>query len=308
VQPSTRRVLEVLLRVVGLVLLVGLFAWRVDWAAVGVVLDEDLRGGPLVVALLAYAAGQVLNGLGWRRLVGQAGIAVGFAEMIRHDLGSVFWSVVLPGSVAGEVVKGARVAGGLERAESTASAIVSARLAGAAAAGLLALAFVPATRFGPTVRAGAAAGFAAVVAVALVGLLLVRLGPAGLRRLWPSLADRLPPGATPRLSGLVFAATMSLLAHLCFTLVFQRCFAAVGAAMPLPDAAVVYVLTTVALALPITFGGLGVRELSISSVGGLVVAPPAAAAAAMVATVVFMVPVAVGGLSEAARMGGRRRR
>ncbi len=285
-----------------MVLLVGFFLRSVDWRATGAVLAQAPLWPAQAVALLLYAAGQVANGLGWRHLVRRAGIELSVGRMIRHDLGSVFWSVVLPGSLAGELIKGARVAGGMQRAESTAMAILSARLVGGGVAAGLALALLPLAMLeGPARMLGRLALWG-VVGVAIVGLLVVKAGPPAVRRILPAIAARIPPGRPPALSELAFCATSSLVAHLCFSGVYLCYFRAVGAAPGFPDASVNYALTTVAQALPITFGGLGVRELTMAGLGAGVVGAPQAAAASVLGTATFALPVALGGVLELARI------
>ena len=125
-----KHVLSVL-RVLGLVALCALFLSRLDTSGLGA-LASWRAGGWLCGALLAYSVGQLLNGLAWRHLLIQAGGRVSVTEMILHDLSSVFWSSVLPGGVAGELLKGVRLSRDAD-AGSVAVSILCARLVGATA-------------------------------------------------------------------------------------------------------------------------------------------------------------------------------
>lgn len=292
-----RALLGLGLRGVGMALLLGIFVASVDWAEAG----EALRG--LRVAWLApmmgcYAAGQVANGLGWRHLTRSAGLEVGFVEMIRHDLAAVFWSTVLPGSIAGEFIKGVRVAGSVDEAETTAVALLSARLVGGATAGALGLALWPFAAMPEPYRQGVGLALAGLVALGVGGVVALQLGPAAFRRLLPRVAERLPEGRRPRLRELAVCVAASTLAHACFSGLFACYFAAVGAPVSYADAALIGVATTAAQALPVTLGGFGVRELTMGALGATLVPAASAAAASVLGTLSFAVPVTLGGLSE----------
>ena len=71
--------------------------------------------------------------------------------------------------------------------------------------------------------------------------------------------------------------------------------------MPLAAAAGVSALTSVAQMVPLTVGGVGIRELSISTVAATVVAQATADAGAVAIAVVFSVFIGLGGLVELAR-------
>ena len=77
--------------------------------------------------------------------------------------------------------------------------------------------------------------------------------------------------------------------------------------MPFAAAAVVSALTSVAQLIPLTVGGMGIRELSISALAAVVVARPVADAGAVALAGVFTVFIALGGLVELGRALSRRR-
>lgn len=292
-----RRWLGLVVRLLSMVLLVGAFVHWVDWEQASTVL-AGLAWPPLAAMALLYALGQVLNGLGWRYLARAGGIPLSFSAMLRHDLGSVFWSTVLPGSIAGEVVKGARISARGRLAESATVAILTARLVGGATSALLALSLsVVATVPQPALSALRLACLGVVVA-GLGGVLLLRFAPGLLRRTAPRLLARIQAAPPVSLGGLAFCFATTLGAHLCFAGVHAAYFAAVRAPIGLADAAMITTASTVAQAMPVTVAGLGVRELTVAGLGGLLVDPDHAAAASLLSTLAFAVPVALGGVLE----------
>ncbi len=272
------------------VVLLGLFVSWVDLdAAAAAVARADRRW--FALAGLGYLAGQFLNGLSWRRLLADAGIGLTVGEMVRHDLASVFWSTMVPGGIAGEVVKGVRIARARGEGATVATAILAARLVGGGSAGLVGLVLLP---WSETVRGHGLAASAVLTATAAaggVGLLVLRRAPRLLSR-W------IAPGRFPSLAALGQAALATSAAHLCFAGTTAACFVASGHPLGLPDAAWVSVATSLAEIAPVTVGGFGVRELTMTLVGGELVPREAAAGAALLFTSAFLGVVLLGGLSE----------
>jgi uncharacterized membrane protein YbhN (UPF0104 family) len=283
------------------VALVAAFVGRTDWAGVGAALHQPRAPAWFAVVLGLYAVGQVTNGLAWRGLLASAGARVGFGEMIRHDLSSVFWSTVIPGGVAGEVVKGVRLARSGAAAGSVATSILAARLLGGTVSSLLALVLLPGSGLQGPPRLVGGLALTATASVGLVGLAVLRLGPTALDRV-PRIAARLPIGRFPPAAALGRAALATLVTHLAFAGVYAACFGAAGDPLTLADGAAIYTFTAVAQMVPITVGGFGVRELTIASLGALLVPAPVASAAAVALTATFTVAVALGGLLELGRL------
>ncbi len=285
------------LQVLGLLLLGGYFVARADTSGLGE-LATPRAAAWLTAAVLVYCVGQFLNGLAWRHLLLRAGGRVTLGEMILHDLSSVFWSTVLPGGFVGEIVKGVRLSRGADPG-SVAVSILCARLVGGTTSCLLALACLPFSRFEGVYRAVGAAALAATVCVGVGGLLALALGPAALPAF---VASRLPVGRFPAGRDIAAAFALALVTHAVFALVFSAGFAAVGPWVPFADGAVVSALTSVAQIVPLTVGGMGVREITISGLGAELVPRPAADAAAVALAVTFTVFLALGGMVELWRM------
>lgn len=291
-----KRALSVL-QVLGLFLLGGYFVWQLDPSSLRA-LGTPRAAAWILAAVVAYSVGQVLNGLAWRHLLNRAGGEVSLKEMILHDLSSVFWCTVVPGGVAGELVKGVRLARGAD-AGSVAVSILCARLIGGSVSCVLALAFLPFTAFTGAYRAVGALALLGTIGVGAGGLLALKLGPAALPRF---VAARLPKGHFPDGRDLVAALVIAIVTHSAFALVFSACFAAVGQWIPFGEGAVVSALTSVAQIVPVTVGGMGVRELTIASLGAQLVPPATADAAAIALAGTFTVFVLLGGMVELWRM------
>ena len=297
------RWLKTALPLLGSALLLSLF-----WANRGeelVAALAEARLWLLAAAVLCFWLGLFLNGLPWRHLVQAAGLRISLPEMIRLDLGSMFWGTVLPGSVGGEIIKATRLAEGIARIATVAMALVASRLVGAGAAASAALLLLPFSAAGPALRSGIGLSCALLVGVAAAGLLL-RQGPDLVGRFLPqrvldALRRRLPPGQAPPAAALARAWALAIPAHLAFSAVYALSSAAVGAPVGWPDAAWIYVLTSLAQALPITLAGLGARELTVTAALGLLDPSLPAAAAAVGVTAAHLLTALVGGLAELLR-------
>jgi len=289
-----RRRLVLVARLLGMAIFVGFFARTADWAGIRVALGEARYWPWLFLAILAYAVGQFGNGLAWRHLLQDAGVKVSIGDMVRYDLGSVFWSTVVPGGVAGEVVKGVRLTGHGAAAGTVAYAIITARLLGGVAACLLALALLPwaRTAVGPL----APVVLTATLGVGVGGLVALRLAPPLLRRLG------VPEGRFPSARAMTVSGASTLITHVSFAAVYSLCFRAAGAPLGLADGAWICTATSVAQMLPITVGGFGVRELTISRLGGVVLPTGRAEAAALLVTATFFVAVLAGAMVELGRV------
>ncbi|MDP2309646.1 MAG: lysylphosphatidylglycerol synthase transmembrane domain-containing protein [Pseudomonadota bacterium] len=296
------RRLGILVRVVGLFLFIGFFSSQVDFVLVVKTLTRPGVGAWIAAAALLYMLGHLGNGLGWRSILRSAGVDVSLEQMFLHDLSSVFWSTVLPGGVAGEVVKGVRLAGEGADGGTVAVGLVVSRLVGGGVSCLLALAMLPFTSFVPGLRHAVALALAFVLIGALCVLLVIRLGPRVLNTHLPSLAARIPIGRFPARAAIARRALWGLLTHGVFSVVYALCFGAAGQALTFPDGAALSTLSSVAQLAPISFGGFGIRELTVSQIGGVLVPPTTAAAAAVMLSVLWTSVVLLGGVVELYRV------
>lgn len=298
----TRSRLGLLARALVTAALLAWFVSRVELDAIVRVL-AGARWGWFGVAVGAYAVGQVANGFGWRTLLVAQGYPVSVTEMIRHDLASVFWSTLVPGGVAGEVVKGVRIARAGGEGGTVAVALVAARLCGGTMAGVVGLVLLPWARAAELQPLATGGVMLAVTVAGLGGLAALWLGRGMVDRLPARLGRRLPVGRLPppRALGASLLATGG--AHVAFAGMFAACFAATGHPISLADGAWVGVVGALSQLVTVTVGGLGIRELVITGLGNLLVPEDAAAAAALLVTATFFLFVGLGGAVEARRWG-----
>lgn len=235
-------------------------------------LGAALAGSDLTLVALAFGVGVggwFVNTFKWQRLLAALHAAGGYFDLLALNFIGMFYSLVLPGQVSGEIVKGMRMGGRGVPPSAVATSILMDRLSGLAALGLLGLvglAFTPGSPLsGPAAVVAVAVLLAAALplAVARPRLPFRPAAPQGLRaRAWAAAAavnDAL----------LVYRGRPRLLAETALlAVVFQgtvyamnACIAAaLGIGVPLP--VLVWVVTVVSLVnlLPVSLGGFGVRE------------------------------------------------
>jgi uncharacterized membrane protein YbhN (UPF0104 family) len=289
------------LRIVGMLALLAWFVSRADWAGIGGALGRPGAWRWVGAGLVAYAVGQVGNGLAWRGLLRTTGVDVGFGEMIRHDLSSVFWSTVLPGGVVGEVVKGVRITQAGADPGAVAVSILAARLVGGTMSCALALALLPWAHLDGAARTVGTLALVTVAGVGITGLGILRIGPRALAR-FPVIAARVPIGRFPPLPAIFAACVATLVTHTAFAAVYCACFGAAGEGIGLPDGAAICALTSVAQLAPVTVGGFGVRELTIAGLGATLVPRGVADAGAVALSATFTLVVGIGGIVELGRL------
>lgn len=273
-EPVTRRRAWALLRVVGLVALVGLVLRRVEWGAVA----ASWRGASAATGACvgaAVVAAMVLRIHKWERLVR----ALGLVRAPAWGVARGFLLGALLGAVTplrlGEL---ARVAG--------ACAGEAEGAAGRAAAGVLLekgheLLVVLATLSLGSVLVGMSVWTCVAIAGATAGVGWLALGPAGARRLRPlaALAD-----AKRRIAGREQARLLALTgaAHglnLAAGLAIYRAFGELA----LGDYAARIPVITLINTAPVTVGGFGLRELTAMELFGAIGYPASAAAVAAAA-------------------------
>jgi len=292
-----RTVASVLRLAVGLALLVFLVV-RIDLRQAWITLSGTHP---------AWLAGAVVAQLGsktcwlfrWRALLGATDCRVPTWQLGRLILVGLFFNNFLPSSVGGDVMRAVGLTGhGASRATAAAS-VLGDRVVGilalailAVVGGVLGAAFWPGQ--GPWATAAAFAGLV-VALVAALGRPQVFRALAGVRGL-PEAVSRKVRRVLDSLS-LVAERRGILLVAITFSLGLAACSAvfhwSVGRAVEIHVPLVSYfvIIPTVMLfaALPITFNGLGVRELGL--VGFLGAQGVPADEAAVFAALAFVVPL-----------------
>lgn len=248
---------KTLLRIVVSGALLTALAWRTDWAQVGRAFAQ-LRVELWLAAVAVYFGTQLASASRWRLLAGQLGLRCSFWEMAGFCCIGMYFNLILPTSVGGDVVRAWYLDRHTGRRRTAFLSVFIDRLSGLAV--LVALAGV-ATLASPVplplwvslsvagVVAGAVLGFAALPFLARHRLLGERYAALG-EELSTSL--RLLARPTPvALSVVVQVAN-----------VFLVWLVGVGLGVPVPFAYywVLVPMVTLLTLLPVSINGMGVRE------------------------------------------------
>jgi uncharacterized membrane protein YbhN (UPF0104 family) len=249
--------------------LLGLLAWRTNWHQVADAFAH-LRWGLWLLAALVYAGMQVVSSLRWQWLARP----LGFAEPLRRFLAfyyvGMFFNLVLPTSVGGDVVRAWYLAGGPGRRLDAFLSVFVERLSGllvllaiactAAAVCPLALPWwVPWSVWGLT-----AAGLLSVPAL----LCLARLPCPSARLQGPharlvrfagqlTAAGRLYLGRPRLLLGTTLLSAVVQAGNIAVVWLIGL---AVGARVPEAYYWIVVPLVTILTLLPVSLNGMGIRE------------------------------------------------
>src|SRR3954452_7896838 len=226
--------------------------------------------GWLVAAVLVTFAGVVLSAVRWQRVLAALGIEDHVGTLVRHHLAGLFVSSFLPSTVGGDVLRVSRLAASNGQAPRTFASVVLERLTGwivLPVITLVALAVNPGL-----FRDDRNARYALLIAVGTLVLLGVLLLAAG----HPSIGGRLTSNdGWRRFSGAVHYGLDRIRRHPSdaisvlatgfayqLAVVLAAFFAAEALGLqPGPTALLAFVpAIAIVQVLPITVGGLGVRE------------------------------------------------
>jgi glycosyltransferase 2 family protein len=271
--PGARRVRRGLVRLLFSGGILGLLLVLVPWEQVT---EAAARVTPALylMALAGYFAGHTLGAVKWNTLVGAAR-REGGRLTVRDTAGcysaGLFANLFLPTVVGGDVVRAALAARALGRPEAVVLGSIADRLIDFAGLGLL---IAVAAVFAGAGLTGWAWPLA--VMVALVGITAgVLVLPFLLRRplsRWPARFRRRLGRALVALRQLgrspgtaVAALALSLAMQSLFIVVSARLGQAVGADAPLAVWFVVWPLAKAAGMLPVSLGGLGVRDAALTT-------------------------------------------
>jgi hypothetical protein len=246
-------------RILGSLLLVGFLAWRLDWRQLGEAFTTlDLR--LWVLAVLVYILAQLVSSLRWQLLAAPLGFSSSLGRFVSLYFVGMFFNLLLPTSVGGDVVRAWYLGG--QRGRAFLSVLAE------RGSGLFVL-----------VMLACLAGFLAPLPPWMLNLVLAlgvgfTLGLASLPLL--PLLSRLPWLGAKMLPlveilrvyagrpGLLLVATvLSLLVQL--GSVGQMWLVSVGLGLDLSFAylAVVVPLVTLLTLVPISVNGMGLRELGL---------------------------------------------
>jgi len=263
-----RRLLDIGLKLTISLGLIGYLGYQMDWPVLGRIFASTLLW-PFAGAVLLFALSNLLGSMQWHLLLRVQSIPISFGQSLIFYHTGVFFNNVLLGNIGGDAMRIYDIRRLSGQASSGVAATFMDRFVGLFSTCSLALA---AYLLLPDVH-----GLASVLIPIWLGLLV--LLAAGLSRragfYLEALACRLLPA---RLSGLVgsLRASMaeyrhqyalllgvwllSLVVQICRVLVYWAAGLAVGMAIPLPYFICFQPIAAIIAALPISVGGLGVRE------------------------------------------------
>jgi uncharacterized membrane protein YbhN (UPF0104 family) len=262
----------------------------------------------LVVAALAVVQVQtLLSAWRWRFTAGRLGVDLQIGRAYLEYALAVLVNGTLPGGIAGDALRAARVVGTGTSTAAAVRSVVIERLAGQAAFWILA-----ATGFAlliterGTAPGGAVTAIAAVPAMAAAAagttVLLARRGPrpvrAALDGLWHDVSRTIVRGGA-----LAVQLTSSLVVAVSYVAVFALASAAIGAPLSLAGAISIIPLALLAMLVPIGFGGWGLREGAAAMLWPLAGYTPAEG---VVAAALYGAIVLVGSLPGLASLAVRR--
>lgn len=295
----------------GAVLLVGL----VGWLQPGAILTEVQRLSPAwaLLALALTLPPLLLSAWRWRLTARLLGLSLGFRRALHEYYLALFLNQLLPGGVAGDVARAWRHSRDSGQRGGAWRAVIIERASGQLAMALLTLAVLAASPLWHELMARAVRG------VVASGWLLA--GIAGLLLLIPvvwQLARR-PPAALVGLGGdlrrSLLAASVwpkqlagSLVVVVSYALVFVCAARAIGVQLPLATLLALVPPVLLAMLIPITLAGWGVREGAAALVWGLAGLPPAQGVAiSMAYGIIVLLASLPGGLVLLQRRAGAAR-
>jgi len=237
---------------------------------------DTMRGVPASVWLSTAAgllAGHCAAALKWRNLVGAAGAASSPLQALRAHAAGLFANLFLPSLVGGDVVRATVLlrSGNRSTLAAVAAGSVADRLIDTLALGALAACGALLVE-----QPASTPPLGGIAALCIGLLLLTAFGPALLERL---PIDRLPAGGQRATRGLRDAATrlrarpgaavvalgVSLTVQFGFVWLNVRLGTAIGIAAPFGAWLLCWPLAKLFALLPISLGGLGVREAALAA-------------------------------------------
>ena len=259
--------------------LIAFLLLRMDLARTAEVLSS-VRADYFALALVTFAASLVLGSIQWKRLLEVQDISISFAKAVTFYYVGAFFNVILPSNIGGDVVRVYDVYKVSGKSNETIAATVTDRMLGLIALGLLAMPsgiYIASSRgtlglesgFGPT---------SILMVLAFVVLLVLAFLVLMNRSLARGVARVLRPvfiGGTreraksiyesfhlyrSNLGGLFGALGIALVVQVLRVLVHYEVSRALGLEIPAIYFFLFIPVIAIFIALPISIGGLGIRE------------------------------------------------
>lgn len=289
-------------------LVVALLLWRVDLHGVRVAL-ASYRWPWLVATVLVFAASWALAAARWKLFVRESR----YARLLELTLIGQFYALVFPGQIAGEVVKAYRLAKGNADAERLAATVLLDRILGLIALLLVASVGLLLSRNRlPEGLGWFFAGLTLVLVCSLVGLrldaihravgaVIRRLELTRLRKPAASLHRAVDAWRGFSTEPLRLAASLALgvLFQLLGVAGFAILAANLGIVVSGADWAWIYGVVSLAILLPVSIGGIGLREGAlVGCLGFLGISPERALALSFGVFGLTLVGAVSGGILE----------
>ncbi len=302
---------------------VALLTWLLVRSDVGLVLATLQKLSPSVLASVASLLPVMIaiSAFKWWLFVPRHS----YPQLVRLNLVGVFYSIVLPGQVAGEAVKAYRLGAGRADAEEIAASVLVDKVNGMI--GLLALGILGAHASRLGIPGSLVASFSVTLLIGLALLYSLHLpllrrriesGIGFVSRRWSfakPLVDRLTlflAASTRYLArpGLMLASVLLGITYQLLCIAVIRIVApSFGIDVPLIEWLWIFAVVTTAALLPLSVAGLGIREGAFVAVLGLLQVPSASALALSLTIFATQLATALlGGLVELAGFWERRQR
>jgi uncharacterized membrane protein YbhN (UPF0104 family) len=247
-----------LCRLLGSLALLAVLAWRLDWRHLGSAfagLDVRLW----LAALGVYLVAQFLGALRWQLVAGALGFGGSWRRYVSHLFIGMFFNLVLPTSVGGDVVRGWYLASSEGRRGAAYLSVLVDRLIGVVV--LVAMACVAAACCPvplPAWLVGVVVGLGGGALLGLLALPLLRRLPLGER--WQRLVG--VGGVYLRRPRLLLATmALSVAVQLAHMVLLWLIGLGLGLRVPLAYYGVLATLVALLTLLPISLNGMGLREL-----------------------------------------------
>ncbi len=276
-------------------------ATRIDFAAITrAVLNADRT--TLAVAALLFLASNLLGAIQWRALLQASGIRLSLIRVLVYYLQGLFFGLFLPASVGADVSRVYDATKHSGEFGGSVAATVMDRLVGLYSIGMMAVVALLITLENlPVPILAPIVGFAVVNLAVCLALFSRRASNVlrGLARRFPKrrvsdalvgLVDALH-GLRRRPGLLVWVFGLSLVVQVLRIFVHYQVALAMGISLPLRTFFVIIPILAVLVALPISFGGIGIRESAAVTLFGQVGLPATEAVAMQVAAFVLAIVV-----------------
>lgn len=270
---------------------VALITWLVrggalDFGKLRVLFDQPVL---IAVALTQFAFGVAVNGQRWRVLLRIAGVDISFSKMVQLQLMGLFFAIVIPGNVGGDVIKSLYVARDARPEKRTSIFLVAFADRFLGLAGLVTIATLIIAVRGPTLwndtQLGRPAAVTALLALGALGgpallLLVMRHGGARVES-WVSGSSRLAKILSQLVAALrlmsaqparlVYALGLTMATHATaigwFTILTR---AATGQDAAFSSIATVFPLGLLTVIIPISPAGVGVGHVAFDRLFGAI--------------------------------------